>query len=75
MDEEKIVLLFEELLALQQKKIVALAEKIVPSVTEEDLLQPFDFPPLENHPGFRYEEGVIEGLLTARMALLSSFKG
>ncbi len=73
MSEEEILALCDELVALQQKKLLALAKKIVPSITEEDLLQPFDFPLLENHPGFRYEEGVVEGLLTARMALLSTF--
>jgi hypothetical protein len=32
-------------------------------------MQPFDFPELENHPEFRYEEGVLAGLLTAYAAL------
>ena len=35
----------------------------------QKLMQPNDFPDLENNPLFRYEEGVLEGLLTARMAL------
>jgi len=38
------------------------------------LLQPNDFPELENHPLFRYEEGVLEGILTARMSYLSLCK-
>ncbi len=28
------------------------AEQIVPNITEDDLLQPNDFPLLENHPHF-----------------------
>jgi hypothetical protein len=28
-------------------------------------MQPNDFPELENHPFFRYEEGVLEGLQSA----------
>jgi hypothetical protein len=66
--------LFEELVQGQKKRMLALAKEIIPSVVEEDLLQPFDFPLLENHPDFRYEEGVLEGLLTARMAILSELK-
>lgn len=62
---------FEELIALQQGKLLNFAQRIVPNVTPDDLLQPNDFPELENHPHFRYEEGVLEGLLTARMAYLA----
>ncbi|NGX59241.1 MAG: hypothetical protein KR126chlam3_00388 [Chlamydiae bacterium] len=61
--------LFDELIALQEEKVFRLAEKIIPHITRDDILQPNDFPALENHPFFRYEEGVLEGLRTARMAL------
>lgn len=64
-------ILFDEMIAAQRRKIFKLAEKLVPNVTEEDLLQPNDFPILENHPIFRYEEGVLEGLMTARMGYLA----
>lgn len=63
--------LFEELIRAQRTKVAACAERILPNLTEDDLLQPNDFPVLENHPHFRYEEGVLEGLMTARMALLA----
>ena len=62
--------LFEELITLQRKKLLKYGKRIVPHITEDDLLQPNDFPDLENHPAFRYEEGVLEGLMTARMAYL-----
>jgi len=64
--------LFEELIEGQRKKLLELAVLLVPNITEEDLLQPFDYPILENHPAFRYEEGVLEGLLTAQMAVKTS---
>lgn len=63
--------LFDELVLLQRKKMLTLAQRLIPTITEEDLLQPNDYPKLENHPLFRYEEGVLEGLLTARMAYLA----
>lgn len=62
---------FDELISLQRNKILALARRIIPHLTEDDILQPNDFPQLEVNPHFRYEEGVLEGLLTARMAYLS----
>lgn len=64
--------LFEELIQMQQKKVLGCAKRIVPHITEDDLLQPNDFPELESNPHFRYEEGVLEGLMTARMAILAS---
>lgn len=47
------------------------ALRIVPHITADDLLQPNDFPALENHPYFRYEEGVLEGLYSAQTAYLA----
>ena len=64
-------LLFDELIEGQQKKLFAFAKRIIPHITMDDLLQPNDFPDLEQQPLFRYEEGVLEGLLTARMAYLA----
>ncbi len=65
---EKII---EELIAQQKKRLLRSAQEIMPRIIEDDLLQPNDFPLLENNPYFRYEEGVLEGLLTARMAYLA----
>jgi hypothetical protein len=62
--------IFEELIAHQQQKLLKLANEIVEGVTEEDLLQPFDYPELENHPHFRYEEGILHGILSSKAALL-----
>lgn len=63
--------IFEELISAQRSKLLKYAQRILPQITQDDLLQPNDFPELENHPVFRYEEGVLEGLLSARMAYLS----
>ena len=63
--------LFEELIRQQEGRVFKMAQKIIPHITREDVLQPNDFPELENHPYFRYEEGVLEGIRTAYMALLA----
>jgi hypothetical protein len=63
--------LFDELIQMQRQKVKILALKLIPHLTDDDLLQPNDFPVLENHPLFRYEEGVLEGLMTAHMAYLA----
>lgn len=63
--------LLEELIQGQKEKLLVSARRIVPSVTADDLLQPNDFPQLEHHPHFRYEEGIVDGLQVARAALLA----
>lgn len=59
----------QELIEMQQKLLLELGRRIVPTLTSEDLLQPNDYPALDNHPLFRYEEGVLAGLLSAQMAI------
>jgi len=66
--------LFDELIEGQRKKLLNFARESFPHFTSDDLLQPNDFPKLEHDPLFRYEEGILEGLLTARMAYLAMKK-
>jgi hypothetical protein len=67
----EIQVLLSQLEESQQQQLYALARRIVPTFTQDDMLQPNDFPELENHPNFRYEEGVLAGIKTAHMALLA----
>jgi hypothetical protein len=67
----ELVQLIDEIAEGQRRKVYQSALRLVPHLTEDDVLQPNDFPELEAHPEFRYEEGVLEGVLTVRMALLS----
>lgn len=61
--------LLDEMIAAQRTKLLTTARRIIPHITEEDLLQPNDFPALELHPHFRHEEGILDGLQMARAAL------
>jgi hypothetical protein len=65
----EICALLNELIEGQRAKLLASARRIVPHVTPDDLLQPNDFPELEFHPHFRYEEGILDGLQVAKTAL------
>ena len=66
--------IFDEMVEMQKKKILEYGRAIIPYLTPDDILQPNDFPELESHPEFRYEEGVLEGLLSARMAYLANLQ-
>lgn len=61
--------LLDEITEQQREKVYQAAVRIVPHLTRDDVFQPNDFPQLETHADFRYEEGVLEGVQTVRMAL------
>ena len=66
--------LFDELIEQQEKKLLEYAATIIPNVTSDDILQPNDYPELENHPFFRYEEGFLKGIHAAKMAVMAREK-
>jgi hypothetical protein len=67
--DEQLEALLHELEIGQRKQLMGIGRRIVPNLTEEDVLQPNDYPELENNPYFRYEEGVLAGIQTVHMAL------
>ena len=58
-----------ELIAQQDAKVLALARRIVPHLTPEDVRNPHDFPALLASPDFNYEDGILAGLRAAQIAL------
>lgn len=61
--------LFEELIQQQRGKVLKTARTHLPHLTEDDVLNPHDFPELMADPIFNYEEGLAAGLLTAQIAI------
>jgi hypothetical protein len=68
-EQERVI---EEVIDFYRKKLLESARRMIPHITPEDLMQVNDFPELENNPEFRYEEGVLSGILTLQMALRSA---
>jgi hypothetical protein len=66
----QMIALFDELIEQQQQVLLDLARSVIPHLTLDDLMQPNDFPQLEYHPFFRYEEGVLHGLQAAKASFL-----
>ncbi len=71
-DIEEVV---NELMDWQKKRLLREARDIIPYLTSDDILQPNDYPELENHPNFRYEEGILSGILTVQAALQAKKRG
>lgn len=71
---QSILILVNQMIEGQKARLLKVALEIVPHVTDEDLLQPNDFPDLEENPYFRYEEGVLHGLLSCQSGLQAVLK-
>jgi len=50
------------MVVVQRNKLLDYARDIQPGLTFEDILQPQDYPDLDNDPEFRFEEGYLMGL-------------
>jgi hypothetical protein len=57
------------MVAQQDAKVLALARRILPHLTSEDVRNPHDFPALVESAEFNYEDGVLAGLRAAETAV------
>jgi hypothetical protein len=62
-------LLMLELIGLQEKKVLDLANRIHPGLSSEDIRNPHDFPDLIADSGWNFEDGILSGMKAAHMAL------
>lgn len=66
--------LFDSMIDQQRKKVLRLAREAVPTISPEDVLNPHDFPDLKTHPTFEFEDGILSGLVSAKVAVRAEFK-
>jgi hypothetical protein len=66
---EDLEALFEEMITQQRAKVLALARTLNARVTDDDILSPMDIPELADDGRFNYEDGLLAGLLSARIAV------
>jgi len=69
MSWSRVERLLAEMVAMQDAKVLALARRIVPHLTAEDLRNPHDFAPLMESAEFNYEDGILAGLRAAEVAI------
>jgi len=65
----------EELAAYQKRKVLELAQRIHPGLTEEDVRNIHDYPDVYADPIFQYEDGQLAGLIAAQIALKARLLG
>ena len=61
--------ILSEMINLQRKKVLKIAQELGVHLTDEDILNPQDYPELQRSSRFNYEEGYLAGLLAAQMGL------
>ncbi|MFI5300213.1 MAG: hypothetical protein ACHREM_19160 [Polyangiales bacterium] len=53
---------------VQARKVIDLARRLLPHLTDEDIRNPHDFPDLDD-ADWQYEDGVLAGVQSVRIAL------
>jgi hypothetical protein len=61
--------LLEQLVALQERRLFELGQRLHPGLSRDDLHNFDDVPALAGNPHFAYEDGHYAGLLAAQAAL------
>ena len=67
--------LLADMIGQQEEKVLALARRLVPHATAEDLRNPHDFAPLVESADFNYEDGILAGLKAAAVAVRAARRG
>lgn len=70
-DDELWTVIEQEIDAIervQAKKVITLARRILPHLTDEDIRNPHDFPELAD-PDWHFEDGILSGVQHVRIAL------
>lgn len=57
------------MISSQRTRLVELARRIAPRLSEDDLMQPHDHDEIASHPDFQFEDGILAGYLAVRAAL------
>ena len=62
----------ERMISQQRDKVRDVALDILPHLSPDDLQDPHDHPEVSDDAMFNFEDGLLAGLLSARMALCST---
>ena len=66
--------LFEEMIVPQRAKVLRVAREHAPTVTPDDVMNPHDIAGLTDAPIFHFEDGLLSGLISARIAVRAGLR-
>ena len=64
-----------QMIVQQEEKVLALARRLVPHITPEDVRNSHDFAPLVESADFNFEDGIRAGLTAALVAVRAARRG
>lgn len=59
----------DQMIDQQRAKSLAIARRVIPHLTADDVMNPHDFPALRTCGEFHYEDGILAGLISAQIAI------
>ncbi len=68
-----VLTLLEGMIEQQRVKCLKIARRLVPYLTADDLMNPFDWPKVAENPQFVWEDGLLAGLQSAHAAICAEF--
>ncbi|HMZ51951.1 MAG TPA: hypothetical protein PK988_06770 [Candidatus Sumerlaeota bacterium] len=71
---QEILSELDSMIVHQREKCLKLARRIVPHLTPEDLMNPFDWPEVATNPQFVWEDGLLAGLQSAHTAICAHLR-
>ena len=72
---EHALRVMDELVVHQRRKVLELARRIHPGLTDEDVRNVHDYPDVYGDPIFQFEDGQLAGFIAAQIALKARLLG
>jgi hypothetical protein len=72
---EQALRVMDELVEHQRRKVLELAQRIHPGLTDEDVRNVHDYPDVYGDPIFQFEDGQLAGFIAAQIALKARLLG
>jgi hypothetical protein len=66
---DRTLILLDGMIEQQREKLLKIGRRLNPKLTADDLMNPFDWPEVAQNPQFNFEDGILAGLISARMAI------
>lgn len=66
--------LLEQMVEQQRRKVLETARRRVPHLTPEDVMTPEAYPEIYGDGPFNYEDGILNGLLSAQIAIRAQLR-
>lgn len=73
-ESSSIKKILDKMIQHQETKVLKIGREIVPDLTSEDIRNPQDFPELNKDVIFNYEDGILTGYHSVKIALSKAHK-